>query len=465
MSSQALKEARERAEAALLALADIAAERKLTDEENTKVADLKAEITDLRSRESLLSDTETIRSKPEPQATEPAKAEGDEELRKAARPAIGGKVEEVRAISPYAADNPNVSWFRDMATLRDRDASNAEVAEARGRLTAHYDAAGEEGSGRQVRALSAGTDAEGGYLVAPAHLQHMFAELRTKGVPVTQLVSKMPLPAKTDQINLPTQDGATAVAVHTENQAVTETSATFSTVQASVVRYAGMQTMPNFLLQRSLPGVDMIVMRDLARQLAVKVNGDLINGTTPEGILNADGIGTATATGATATFGDLWPALVNAIYDVTGTHYVGRPEAIVMHPRRWAWLLGRLDADTRPYVGSINPWNSPAALANIGQGRTEAAALVAGEILGIPVYLDAGIPTTLGDGTDEDRIIVGVFSEAYLFEAAPQFAVSTDAQFGKDQTIARVTQDVAFTAERYPGAFSVISGTALNDTP
>jgi hypothetical protein len=43
------------------------------------------------------------------------------------------------------------------------------------------------------------------------------------------------------------------------------------------------------------------------------------------------------------------------------------------------------------------------------------------------------------------------------------FGVSTEAEFLKDQTIVRVTQDVAFTAERYPGAFSAVEGTALND--
>jgi HK97 family phage major capsid protein len=455
--SQALKEARQRAIDELNKLAEVGETRKWSDEERERVSELRAEIADLDERISLLDEMRD--RKPAEEA--PAAAEAKPEIRDVAKQAAPS----VEVTQRSAYQDPKQSWFRDVATLRDRTVSNADVKEARERLMGHYEAEGQEGSYREVRALSAGTDAEGGYLVAPAHLQDKFIEYRTAGVPVTQLVSKMPLPPKTDQINMPKQDGATAVAVHTENNDAQETSATFATVQASVLRYAGAQTMPNFLLQRSLPGVDEIVMRDLARQLAVKVNTDIIGGTTPEGILNADGIGTATATAGTATFGDLWPALVNAIYDVTAAHYVGRPEAIVMHPRRWAWLLGRLDADTRPYVGSINPWNSPAALQNVGQGRTEAAALVAGEILGVPVYLDANIPTTLGSGTDEDRIIVGVFSEAYLFEAAPQFAVSTEAQFKKDQTIARVTQDIAFTAERYPGAFSVISGTALNDSP
>lgn len=459
--SQAIKEALKRASDELLELAQAAETNKLSDEQRARVDELKEEIRDLKDREALLNEARELQPKEDPKVDE-----AKPDIRAAAKPAGGAVSIKAEARSPYAEDAPQ-SWFRDQYTLRDRHATNAEVKEARERLLNHYDAAGDEGSHREVRTLSAGTDAEGGYLVAPAYLMDKFVEYRTAGVAVTQLVSKMPLPPKTNDIHLPKQDGATAIAVHTENNDLQETNATFAEVTAPVVRYGGVQTVPNFLMQRSMPGIDQILLKDLARQLAVKIDTDIINGTTPEGILNADTIGTATATAGTATFGDLWPALVNAIYDVTGSHYVGRPEAIVMHPRRWAWLLGRLDAETRPYVGSINPYNSPAALQNIGQGRTEGPMLTAGEVLGIPVYLDANIPTTLsaGGGTDEDAIIVGHFSEAFLFESAPQFAVSTEAQFKKDQTLVRVTQDIAFTAERYPGAFSKVVGTALNDTP
>jgi HK97 family phage major capsid protein len=90
--------------------------------------------------------------------------------------------------------------------------------------------------------------------------------------------------------------------------------------------------------------------------------------------------------------------------------------------------------------------------------------MAVGQILGIPVYLDDQIPTTFGAGSDEDRIIVGRMDEAWLLETAPKFAVSTDAAFGNDQTVARVTGDVAFTAARRKAAFSIVSGTGLNDT-
>lgn len=428
----------------------------LSEDQARRFDELEAEIADLDERKNRQDKAAAFR------ASQPAAeaATSNDELRSAAKapaPALT-----MREVSPYGEDSGE-SWFADQRSVRDRHATNAEVDEARERLAKHYAAVKDEGGARAVRALSSTTEAEGGYLVAPAHLQNLFARMLVNGATVTQLVSKMPLPPKTDSINLPKQDGAVAIAQHVQNNGLTETSATFTTVAATVYRYGGAQTIPNFLLERSLPGVDQIVLGDLGRQLAAKVDVDIINGTTPEGILNADGIGTATATGATATWSDLYPAIVNAVADVQAAHYAG-PDAIVMHPRRWAWCLAQIDSEKRPLVpASGNGFNPVAGYAGPNAGPEGLApAVPVGNLLGIPVYLDANIPTTLD--TDQDRIIVGCFREAMLFQSAPMFGVSTEAQFLKDQTLVRVTQDVAFTAERYPGAFSVISGTALNDT-
>lgn len=452
--SAALIEARKAALENMEALAAAAAERTLTDDEQKRFDALEVEIADLDKRSAAQARTAELRSsQPDPVATP--------DVRKIATPP-SAPAADVREVSPYGEKAVGESWFADVRTLKDRDASNAEVDEARSRLSKHYAAANDEGGARQVRALSSTTDAEGGYLVAPAHLQDMFARYLVAGATTVGLVSKLPLPAKTSLIKIPKQDGATAVAQHTQNNALQETSATFTTVNATAYRYGGAQTIPNFLLERSLPGVDQIVLGDLGRQLAKKVNTDIVGGTTPEGILNADGIGTSTATAGTATWADLYPAIVNSIMDVNTAHYAG-PDAIVMHPRRWGWILAQMDSEDRPLVGAVNPFNAAGAFSGAAGPEGTQGPKAVGQILGVPVYLDSTIPTTNGSGTDEDQILVGAFKEAMLFQAAPKFGVSTEAEFLKDQTIVRVTQDIAFTAERYPGAFSICSGTALND--
>jgi HK97 family phage major capsid protein len=346
----------------------------------------------------------------------------------------------------YAPESRN-SWFRDVKFAQ---RGSAEAADRLRKASEH-----------EQRALSS-TDAEGGYLVAPAYLQSEFIDLVTAGSPVANACSKHALPPNTDAINIPKLDTGTAVAVATENNNLTETSAAFTTVAATVYRVGGRNVVPTTLIDRAVPGIDMIIMRDLARRLALLKEDHVIDGSgsgEPEGILQADSIGTATYTAGTATLGGLWPVLLNAILDVRSGHY-REPSHIVMHPRRWAWMQAQVDStDSRPYVGAFNPFNAMAS--NSGQAYDGA---IAGQILGIPVLISATVPTTLGSGTDEDRIIVGCLDECMLYEAAPKFAVSTDSNFNADQTSVRVTQDWAFTAERYPAALSVISGTGLNDT-
>lgn len=460
--SQAIVEARAAALEEMEALVAKGEERALTDAESARFDELEAQIADLDKRSALAEKAAQYRAS-QPEAAIVDSNPGARSVAKPATPAIA----EVREKSPYGKDADD-SWFADQRTVRDRFASDAEVTEARERLARHYASVKDEGGVRQVRTLSTTTDSQGGYLVAPAHLQDMFARLLVNGATVTQLVSKMPLPAKTDQINLPKMSSGSSIDQHTQNNNLSSTDPAFGTVQFNAFRYGGANTIPNFLLDRSMPGVDQIVLSDLGRQLAAKVNTDLIGSagdglTAIEGILSADSIGTATATAGTATLGDVWPALVNAIADVQAAHYAS-PDAIVMHPRRWAWILAQLDSEDRPLVGGISPINAVASYAGaVAPPEGAAAAVPVGSVLGIPVYIDSTIPTNLGSGTDEDRIIVGVFREAMLFQSAPMFAVSTEAQFLKDQTLVRVTQDLAFTAERYPGAFSVVSGTALND--
>lgn len=455
--SQAIKEALKRASDELLELADAAGVAPLTDEQSTRVAELRASIKDLKDREALLAEAEGLRAK----ADEPkAEARSIEEVVKT--PSAPVRAE---ARSAYVAENRAASWFQDRATLANPDASNADVEEARGRLAAHYDASGDEGAARHVRTYSAGVTTEGGYLVAPQYLQSEFADLLAAGRPTADLVGKMGLPASGKTFYIPTQDGATSVAVHTENNSLDETTATFSQIQVDACRVGGTATMPNWLVDRSFPGADQIVLRDLAKRYAVKVNDIVLNSSTSnrKGLLQESGLGAATATAGTATIAEVWPALLNAVADVSSGVYA-YPDAIVMHPRRWAWLAGQLDQSDRPVIGSLNPQNAVASYGGMSVAGQFQGPIPVGNILGIPVYLDAGIPTNLGAGTDEDRIIVMKRDEPLLMESAPRFAVSTDAEFAKDQMVARVTGDLAFTCARRKGAVSIISGTALNDT-
>ena len=453
----ALIEAREAALEKLEALAAEAATRSLTEDEAASFDALESEIAELDKRMAAHKRADELR-KAQPVTV-------NAEVHAVAKPAGEARSVEVKAVSPYAAEQRTVSWFKDRATLTNPDASNAEVDEARERLGAHYESAMDEGAARQVRAYSVGTASEGGYLAAPQYLQDAFADYLTAGRPTADLVGKMALPAQGATFYLPTQTGASAVAVHTENGAVTETSATFGQVQIDAARVAGLATLPNWLVDRSFPGADQVVLADLSKQYAAKIDDIVLNSSTTnrKGLLQEAGLGGATATAATPTVATYWPALLNAINDVASGVF-SYPDAIVMHPRRWAYLASLLDSSNRPLIGSLAPQNAAASFDGVNVPGSGMGPMAAGNILGIPVYLDANIPVNLGAGTNEDRIIVMKRSEPILMESAPKFAVSLDNQFGKDQLVARVTGDVAFTCARRKAAVSIISGTALAAT-
>ena len=457
--SQAIKERLAANTAAMRSLADAIEKDGLTDEHRAESERLKAEI---RKDEDALAIVEEARKMPEAAPVAPAASQ--DALRMVAKPSESRSVE-IETRSPYAAENRKISFFADQATLTDKRASDAEISEARQRLLDHFASEGDEASAREVRAYSVGTSSEGGYLAPPSYLQEMFADYLTSGRPTADVVGKMPIPTVGQTFYIPTQTGAAAVAVFSENATITETDATFGQVQIDAARLGGAATMPNFLVDRSYPGADQIVLKELAKQYAYQVNQIVLNSSTSnrKGLLQESGLGSVTSTAGTATIANLWPSLVKAVQTVAAGVY-GMPDAIVMHPRRWGWLVGQLDSQNRPVIGSLNPINAVASYAGITPQQSFQGPQAVGTLLGIPCYLDAGIPTNLGSGTDEDRIIVMKRDEPILFEGTPKMAISNDYQFGKDQLVARITGDVAFTCARRKAAVCIVSGTALNDT-
>ena len=72
------------------------------------------------------------------------------------------------------------------------------------------------------------------------------------------------------------------------------------------------------------------------------------------------------------------------------------------------------------------------------------------------------MPTNLGSGTNESRVIVGEFSEGLILDRQGiTVDQSPHVYFSTNQTVFRAEERVGFTAARYPKAFSVISGVGL----
>jgi hypothetical protein len=125
-----------------------------------------------------------------------------------------------------------------------------------------------------------------------------------------------------------------------------------------------------------------------------EIESDVIVGDgsagTVEGLMETASVSTATYADTTPT-AEYWAAQERLTQTVESDGDTGRP-VVLMHPRRLSWLRQR--AVVEPVVGL--DWSAPTA-------PGAATALFGGSV---KVIADAAIPTTLGTGTNEDRVIV-----------------------------------------------------------
>jgi HK97 family phage major capsid protein len=126
----------------------------------------------------------------------------------------------------------------------------------------------------------------------------------------------------------------------------------------------------------------------------------------------------------------------------------GQPSAIVMHPRTWTRIIKDRDANG---VWTIDPRED-----RVGSRPT------GGTLFGVRVVLSNRIPTNLGTGTNESRVIVGDFSEALILDRQGiTVDESPHVYFTSNQTVFRAEMRVGFTAARTPAAFDIIGGAGL----
>ena len=280
-------------------------------------------------------------------------------------------------------------------------------------------------------------------------------------------VRQVPLPAEGTVFNIPNgSTGTTVAAQAAENAAVSETNFAAGTdIAVNVRTYAGMQDVSRQTIERGTPGIDRIIYADLTADYAAKVDAAIINGAgtsgTHKGVLNATGINTVTCTDASPTVAEAWPKLSDALQQV-GSNRKMPANLIVMHPRRWGWFTAALDSQNRPLIVA-----DPSAAVN-AMGATASAAFGEGQLVGtlagVPVLVDGNVPTNLGAGTNEDRIIVLRRQDPILWEEGnglPRELQFEDVGSGTLTVRLQVYGYSAFTAERFPEAVSVISGTGL----
>jgi hypothetical protein len=209
----------------------------------------------------------------------------------------------------------------------------------------------------------------------PLWLMNDYEALARAGRPTANLVTNLPLPAGTDSINVPKVATGTATAIQTaDNQSVQETDLADTSVSAGVKTIAGQQDV-SIQAARTEPG-----------QLRPVIFADLVRGLRDEGRragaqrLERVGSGQGHPRRIRHQRGDVHRhhadgrrALLQDRGRDAGPHgSVPRADVIVMHPRRWAWLLAATDSTNRPLVvpnaqGPMNAIGSSRACSRAGR--------------------------------------------------------------------------------------------------
>jgi HK97 family phage major capsid protein len=343
----------------------------------------------------------------------------------------------------YRSDNMNEVSFLQDAYLASFSPS---AFEARQRIERH-----------QNEYRDVATTALGGFVVPQYDLANA-AEYMAAGAPLANNLFRNPEPTTMSTVIPTVTTAASAAAQATQNSGVSETDIAITNVTVPTVTIAGQQDISRQSLELGT-GVEGLIMRELISQWHTALDSAIINtdGTsgTIEGLLASDGIGTSTYTDASPTVAEFLVQLGDSFADITtATH--AAPDLIVVAPRRWEWLLASVGSDGRPLV-QVNQYNSQN---NVGLGNPGYGAV--GTIRGVPVVVDANVPVNLGAGTNEDRVIVLRTPEIYFAAGNEPRALKFEATTAGSLSVKAVVYGyAAFSAERRPGAVSVMSGTGL----
>lgn len=449
--AQSAKE-REQVVAKRQAIVDLAEEEvreELSPEEDAEFRDLTGKIKALDG--DLVSLDERIGELSEEQERSSKLTEGALAIKRA-----NARISSVSEGRIYEKGNGR-SYLQDMARVQlNMDADGA----SRERLQQHAMDVQADAANPELRDLDR-TDGQGGYMVPPLWLMQQYIELARAGRAYANLCNGQALPAGTDSINIPKVASGTSTAVQTaDNASASETDLTDTSVTAPVKTIAGQQDVAIQLLDQSPVSFDQVIFQDLVADYATKLDLQVITGSGSSGqvtgVRSTGSIETITYTTATPTVAQLYSKIADAVQRVHTLRFMP-PTVIVMHPRRWAYLLAATDTTGRPLVtpDAGNPMNN---LATLG---TVASEMVVGQMHGLPVVTDPNMPTGLGAGTNQDVVHILRASDLLLYESGIRSRVLPDVGSGTLTVRLQVYGYLAFTAARYPQSVVEIGGTGL----
>lgn len=315
---------------------------------------------------------------------------------------------------------------------------------------------GQDSSGQQERAV--GTGAFAG-LVVPQYLVDLYAPAATALRPFADACNQHNLPEQGMTLNISRITTSTAAALQaTENSAVQNTDMDDTLLPVTVQTNAGQQTLSRQAIDRGA-GVEDVMMQDLLKQYAVRLDSTIINQATT----GLSAAATAVAyTDASPTAPELYPKILQAAAAAeAGLLGLAQVDLAVMHSRRWYWLQSQMTSTWPMFAQGGNIPTQSAGSVNPGSryGSGFRGYLPSG----LAVIVDNNLATNLGAGTNEDEIYIVPSDECHLWEDpdAPMMIRAEQPAAASLGVLFVVYGYFAYTFGRYPAGVQKLGGTGL----
>lgn len=361
---------------------------------------------------------------------------------------VGGAVVTSEART-YDRDQKN-SWSLDLFKAQIR---NDQGAWDRLRRHATEDA-------RENRSGST-TATAGGEFTPPAYLLSDYAPYARAKRVIANLATNVALADGISSVKIPQITTGTKVALQGGNNATATTRDLVTAyVTSSVETAAGYNDVSIQLLEQSPINMDSIIVGDLMNDYALAINTAVAGNTAGTSNTLKGFVYQGVNTGNSITWTETTPTVANFIVaagkglSAIANNRFDNAEAMVMSPSTWYYLSSLVDSTNRPIFAAVGNAFNPAFTAAESLGKT--SGLVGFYGAGVPVYVDATIPKTVN--TNQAPILIGKFSDSYLFESAQKAGIFPDVGSASLTVRYRLYGYVAL-AHRFDKSVSAITGT------
>lgn len=301
------------------------------------------------------------------------------------------------------------------------------------------------------------TDNGASGFVPPVYLADRWVDVARPGRPFADKVAKIPLEADGMTMSIPmVTSGAEVASQDGDGDNVASTDVDSDTLEAKVRTIAGQNDVSMQAFDRTRPGLDEVILRDLLRAYDSELDRQLLAGTGN----NGQHIGIRAITtpdtpndvdcDSIADQGAFLQKIYEGVSDI-GTNAPGyQPNAIVMHPRRAAWAAS--------FLGDKFPILQQGGLFQAAGTQDQG---YAGTVAGLPVIVDANIATVYGASTNEDEVYVVALEELLLAEGPVRSRVLMEVLSDELKVRIQLYAYSAFFGGRRPKTIAVLSGDGL----